>query len=298
MVRHDTECHARLVTMKPLELLFEREALPRFALPAGLSAMYGGDFGMARSRVLANFVSSVDGVVALPASAESGRIVSGDSEADRFVMALLRACADAVLIGAGTFRKAKGDLWQSENAYPGAAHLFAELRRTLGLRSQPRLVVVTASGQIDTAEPAIQDALIATTPAGEARLRGDVGASTRIVVLDSEPIRLASLLELLRAEGMGCVLTEGGPSLVGQLVKEGLVDELFLTVSPKLFGRQAGDARKPLIDGVDLAGRELELLSARRDGSHLFLRYAVAGASVHVPADERDGGSAFTTSAG
>lgn len=97
----------------------------------------------------------------------------------------------------------------------------------------------------------------------------------RVAVLDSDRIGAAQLMGRLREEGLDRVLVEGGPSLAGQLVKEGQVDELFLTVSPKLFGRTGGDGRKSLIDGVDLAGRALELLSGRRDGSHLFLRYAL-----------------------
>ncbi len=81
---------------------------------------------MVRPRVYANFVSSVDGVVALPDGGESGSVISGRNEADRFVMALLRASADAVLIGAETFRRASGDLWNADHAYPEAADLFAK----------------------------------------------------------------------------------------------------------------------------------------------------------------------------
>ena len=100
--------------MKPLERLFEREGLPCFGLPAELAAAYGGDFGLGRPELYANFVASVDGVVALPGAGESGQRVSGGDEPDRFIMGLLRAAADAVLIGAGTFRTAVGDLWHPE----------------------------------------------------------------------------------------------------------------------------------------------------------------------------------------
>jgi riboflavin biosynthesis pyrimidine reductase len=79
------------------------------------------------------------------------------------------------------------------------------------------------------------------------------------------------------------VLTEGGPSLVGQLVRERLVDELFLTTSPRLFGRKGNDGRKSLIEGVDLAGQSLQLLSVRRHESHLFLRYALEDPGSIVP---------------
>ena len=69
------------------------------------------------------------------------------------------------------------------------------------------------------------------------------------------------------------MLTEGGPTLMAQLVAERALDELFVTVSPVLFGRFPEDARKSLADGLDLGRTTLELLSARRSGAHLFLRY-------------------------
>ncbi len=261
--------------MNPIERIFERDGLPRFALPKTLMTDYGGDFGLARPRLYANFVSSVDGVVALPGVGESGGVVSGNSEPDRFVMGLLRAVADAVLIGAGTFRAGAGDHWHPETAFPSARDAFAELRQRLGLRPQPILVVVTASGDIDPAQPALGDCLLVTTAQGEARLRGHLPSGARIMVSNEGRFGGRPLLGILRAEGLQCILTEGGPSLVGQLLAEGLLDELFLTISPRLFGRQPADERKSLVDGVDLSGRSLELLSLRRHGSHLFLRYAL-----------------------
>ena len=52
--------------MNPLERCFEREGLPCFGLPDDLAAAFGGDFGLDRPELYANFVASVDGVVALP----------------------------------------------------------------------------------------------------------------------------------------------------------------------------------------------------------------------------------------
>lgn len=270
--------------MTPIERIFERDGLPHFGLPPVLAAGYGGDFGLARPRLYANFVSSVDGVVALAESGEeSGRVISGDSEPDRFVMALLRACADAVLIGAGTFRHAGGSFWRPGSVYPAAAAAFVDLRKKLGLRPNPLLVIVTASGRIDRSQPALSESLIITTPDGEAHLRGALPVGARIAVVDANPIgggahRIGgrSVMNILDAENVQAVLTEGGPSLAGVLFREGLVDELFLTTSPRLFGREANDGSKSLVEGVDLAGRALDLLGVRRHESHLFLRYAVA----------------------
>jgi riboflavin biosynthesis pyrimidine reductase len=72
-------------------------------------------------------------------------------------------------------------------------------------------------------------------------------------------------------------ITEAGPSLFGSLVDSGLVDELFLTVSPVLAGRGA-TARLGLVEGVELLPRTRvagRLRSVRTYGSHLFLRYGL-----------------------
>lgn len=263
---------SRLCAKGPLQVLFERDGLPAFDLPEPLRDCYGGRLGLAERCVYANFVASVDGVVALRTEEESGHIISGGSEADRFVMGMLRACADAVLLGAGTFRKASGHLWRAEAIYPEGAPLFAQVRESLGLPPHPPLVLVTASGEIDAGEPALRDAILVTTPAGEARLRGRLPLTTRV---RSGAIRLGELLEELRSQGYRRILTEGGPSLASELAAEGLLDELFLTRSPSLFGRLSADGRKSLVDGVDLRGRPVDLLSVRRSDSYLFLRYAI-----------------------
>jgi len=83
----------------------------------------------------------------------------------------------------------------------------------------------------------------------------------------------------LHAEGYRSILTEGGPHLFGQLLAAGLIEQLFLTLSPALAGRQRSGTQIGLVEGtsllpgIDIRGR---LLSARRSGSHLFLRYDLA----------------------
>jgi riboflavin biosynthesis pyrimidine reductase len=250
-----------------MKLLYERRGLPSFDLPERLAALYGGGLGFALPRVVANFVASVDGVVALSGAAESGGIISQGSEADHLVMGLLRACAGSVLIGAGTFRKSKG-YWDAESIHPKEAGAFAELRLRLGLPPRPLLAVVSASGDLDLTHPALQqDAVIVTTARGQSKL-----GKARAKLLIEDPLRFASVLAKLPP---GLVLCEGGPTLAGQLMGAGLLDELFLTRSPTLFGRQAGDGRKSLVEGMELPGTALELLSLRQHASYLFLRYSL-----------------------
>jgi riboflavin biosynthesis pyrimidine reductase len=189
-------------------------------------------------------------------------------------MGLLRACADVVLVGAGTFRKAAGDRFDAAAIYPAAAPLFTEARARLGLAPQPRFVVVTGSGAIDTHGPALDGATIATTDAGAVALHGRA-PNARVVSFGPGPLRVADVVARLRTEGARVVLTEGGPSLFAELVHDGAVDELFLTTAPRLFGRTPGDGRKGLTHGLDLGGRALELRSLRRHGAYLFSRYGL-----------------------
>jgi len=264
-----------------LNLLFEREEVQHLSVPLALSTTYDGALCLPRECVFANFVASLDGIVALPGETESGQIISGRNPADRFVMGLLRAAADAVLIGAGTFRKSGNHLWLPDRIYPAAAAAFADMRQQLGLRERPQFVLVSASGSIDVSEPAVDGAWIFTTPKGEAKLRPRLPSSARLTVQDSERISFVDVLGSLRAAGFARVLTEGGPSLFSQLVHEGLLDQLFLTSSPALFGRFPDDARKALADGLDLSGTTFELQSARRHGSHLFLNYVSSNAKTN-----------------
>jgi riboflavin biosynthesis pyrimidine reductase len=259
---------------RALELLFEREDLQHLTVPVALSANYDGAPCLPPECIFANFVASLDGIVALPGDTESGQIISGRNAADRFVMGILRAAADAVLIGAGTFRKSGRHLWLPDRIYPPGAAAFAEMRVQLGLSERPQFVLVSASGEIDVSQPAIDGAWIFTTPIGEAKLRHQLPANARLTVQDSERISLLEVVGSLRAAGIARLLTEGGPSLFGQLVRVRLLDQLFLTSSPALFGRLPGDDRKSLVEGIDLSRSTFELDSVRRHGSHLFLSYA------------------------
>jgi len=234
--------------------------------------------------VYANFVSSIDGIVALEAgTAPSGGIISGRNEADRFVMGLLRAFADAVLVGAGTVR-AEGPraLWTPEYIFPAATDGFRALRHSLKREGEPRLVIVSARGELDPGHRALQvGALVLTTTSSAARLRSVLPSVTEVrAVSDTDPIDVYEILQLLEADGHHRILTEGGPRLFGQMVANDQVDELFLTVSPVIAG-QKGERSFGLVHGVDFGRmpKNGRLLSARRHGSHLFLRYRLEAAA-------------------
>lgn len=271
--------------LQPLEALFEAPGLASFDLPAELAAIYGGSVGFSEPRLYANFVASIDGVVALPARFESSHLIAAGSKHDRFVMGLLRACADVVLIGAGTFRASPETRWTAEHAYPPAAALYAQLRRRRGRPPQPALAVLTGSGRIDPQHPGLgAPSLVLTSEQGAAHLGPRLPRSATVVPIgDRSPLDPAAAVETLRVRGHELILCEAGPTLFGELVGADLVDELFLTLSPVLAGHGGAGGRLSLLESEELlpgGTAALKLLTLRRTESHLFLRYRLSRATT------------------
>ena len=122
--------------MEQINTLLDRsKAQDQPVLPEGLKILYGGDLRFpaldVRPYVIGNFVSTIDGVVSFEIPGESGGgDISGFNEADRFIMGLLRAFVDAVIVGAGTLREvAPGHLWLAAYVYPEASELYARYRQ-------------------------------------------------------------------------------------------------------------------------------------------------------------------------
>jgi riboflavin biosynthesis pyrimidine reductase len=237
-----------------------------------------GPLGFGGKVVYSNFVSSLDGVVTLGSGISAGSVISGKNPADRFLMALLRACADAVVIGVGTLRATPGHLWTPAHVFPEFATELAALRSTLGRSREPRLVILSNRGELDFDHPALRGALILTTRDGAERCSGRVPRSCEVVTLGrGKAVNIKRAFAELTALGYHVVLTEGGPHVMGELVKAELVDEMFLTLSPVLAGRSR-ERRLGMVEGVELLPKIpawSRLLSARRHGDFLFLRYAL-----------------------
>ena len=247
-------------------------------MPETLEHLYG-PLGFDEPVLYSNFVMSVDGVVTLGSKPSAGSAISGRNPADRFLMGLLRACADAVLLGAGTLRSTPGHHWTPEHVFPELAESFADMRMDLGRKPRPRLVLLTSSGDVPISHPAVVGgATIVTTAAGARALAGRLPDSCDMVeVGDSGEVDLARAVGALHDRGDRVLLTEGGPHVMGELVKDELLDEAFLTVSPVLAGRDR-EPRLGMIAGVELLpgrGVRAKLVSARRHGDFLFLRYRV-----------------------
>jgi riboflavin biosynthesis pyrimidine reductase len=245
-----------------------------------LRELYGGGLDFDEPCLVANFVETVDGVVAIPDVPRSNALIAGGSEADRFVMGLLRAWADVILVGSGTMRASPAGTWQPEGVYPPTAESFAELRRRRSRPPAPTVAFVTAGGSFEPTHPALEaGAIVLTTGRAATGLRRRVPTAAEVVVVnEGEQVDLQQALVCLRERGHTSVLSEGGPTLFASLLRSGLVDQLFLTVSPLLAGREA-QSRLSLVEGVELlpgTTAALRLLSVRRRESHLFLRYGSA----------------------
>jgi riboflavin biosynthesis pyrimidine reductase len=264
--------------LEPFDVLFEADGLPTVELPPELRRVHAGDLGFEEPRLFANFVATLDGVVAIPALPNSNEVISGGSTADHFLMGVLRALADAVLIGAGVLRAAPQGTWRAEKVYPPAADAFSELRSSLGRQAAPEIAVLSGSGSIDPAHPLLETgALVLTSEAGAARLAPLVPAATTVFAIGETPVLDGrAVVSALHERGHRWILSEAGPHVFGTLLAAGAVDELFLTTSPFLAGRAGGGSRLQLVEGADLVplvdGR---LLSLRRHGDHLFARYAL-----------------------
>lgn len=250
-----------------IDLLWEEDGLPEQPLPEQLRTLYGGGIGFEAPRLYANFVQTVDGVVAIPELEKSNALVADGSAADKFVMGLLRATADAVLIGSGTMLASPRGMWRPAGVYPRAAEAFAEL-------GDPAVAVVSSGASLDANHPVLQRAVLLTTEKGAEQFAGvlpDV-----VAVNDGDWVDLRAAVDVLRERGHARILSEAGPTVFGSLLADALVDELFLTVSPVLAGRLEVGKRLGLVEGVELlpqvrrAGR---VASVRRSEDHLFLRY-------------------------
>jgi riboflavin biosynthesis pyrimidine reductase len=267
---------------------------PESALPQELRELYDGDLylhapGAARPFVIANFVSTLDGVASYAIKNYSGgSTISGSDPADRFIMGLLRASADAVMVGAGTLHDINANsLWTPESTYPDARRLYAEYRvNALHKPEYPLLAIVSGSGQLELERaifrtPAMRTVVI-TTSAGRDELtrRGAATlSSVEVHALNSSSgaITPRAILELLQSQyGVKTLLHEGGPTLFGQFLAADAVDEFFLTLSPQIAGRERDVTRPAVVQGVQFmpdSAPRFQMVSVKQQAAFLYLRY-------------------------
>ena len=207
-------------------------------------------------------------------------------------MGLLRASADAVMVGARTVHDVSPQsLWIPEYTYPEAKLLYKKYRLSILHQSEnPFVVIVSGSGRLELERAVFRTpgarTVVITTSAGRDELtrRGAMALdSVEVHALNSSSGSIAplSILRLLNLQfGIRMLLHEGGPTLFGQFLAAEAVDELFLTLSPQIAGRQ-GDAFRPaLVEGVEFVPDSapwFQLLSVKQMDEHLYLRYRRTG---------------------
>jgi riboflavin biosynthesis pyrimidine reductase len=273
---------------------FDESADEGRGLPAGFRAVYGSDWRLpekASPYVYSNFVLSRDGRVSFNEPGHlSGVDVSGFSVHDRWLMGLLRARADAILMGDNTLRIEPEHIWTAEYIFPDDADAFASLRRAEGRAPMPLQVFLSLEGDIDVDAAAIfshSDAhvVLATTTRGAARARTFPATEARVDVLDlgSAVVDVRALLEMLRdTYGVATVLCEGGPRAYGSLLASGCLDDEFLTLSPVVVGSAPNAPRPGLVEGVAFPATshpQSRPLSLHRAGDLFFLRSRYSFAS-------------------
>jgi riboflavin-specific deaminase-like protein len=216
--------------------------------------------------------------------ATANRAVSSfGSRHDQDHLLALRATADAVMAGARTV-----DL-NSINMGPGPAR-YRALRRRRGLAEFNLRIIVSRTGSVNPNAEVFRRRfspiiILATRSAGKRRLARLRAVADAVEVCGASAIDFPRALRWLReAWGIKRLLCEGGGELNDALFRSGLVDELHLTVCPKVFG---GRAAPTIADGLGAAtlsqATQLELRSARRRGAEMFLVYRVLKACSHPP---------------
>jgi riboflavin biosynthesis pyrimidine reductase len=276
--------------LAPLGSLYEVERGSDLPLPPELATLYGRlQFPphAGRPNVMGNFVSTLDGVVTLNMPSQSGGgPISGFNPHDHLVMGLLRAVADAVIVGAGTLRAVPQHRWTAAYVAPAYASAYQELRTRLGKPEPPLNVIVTARGAVSLDLPVFQSGevpvLLVTTTQGEERIRAQhVPAAVQIAgVQRAGSLSPQAIIQAVcGVRPCQVILVEGGPQLLGDFLAGHFLDELFLTLAPQIAGRDTSIERPGLVTGRRFAPEHPlwgTLVSVKRGGSHLFLRYAFA----------------------
>jgi riboflavin-specific deaminase-like protein len=224
-----------------------------------------------RPVVFINMAMTADGKIAT-----ANRVVSSfGSKRDQEHLYELRATADAVMAGARTLDSNKIKLG------PGGER-FRRLRLRNGLAEFNLRVVVSGSGTIDPHAAIFRHrfspiVVLTSERASRTKLKRLRSLSDEVYVSGRERIDFRDALRHLGTQwNVTRLLCEGGGELNAALLEAGLVDELHLTVCPKVFG---GRVAPTIAEGrgakVLREATRLELKSSARVDDELFLVYRV-----------------------
>jgi riboflavin biosynthesis pyrimidine reductase len=199
-----------------------------------------------RPYILINMVATIDGKTVSGERDEP--VMDLGSAIDHATLRKLERRAGAVLVGAGTVR-ATPKMW-----YPQGVRVF----------------IVSRSLDLPWTARVFQDGSVAgiITPA-----RDGVPPGLKTIPVSAEDSLAQPLRELRTEYGVSTLLCEGGSELNSALLREDLVDEIFLTVAPKI---KLGRTVPTLAGGEPLPRSALlkfGLMSCRPVEDEVFLRY-------------------------
>jgi len=210
-----------------------------------------------RPLVAMNFVATADGRATI-----EGRSGPIGSDTDTAMLVGLRNRCDALMVGAGTMRVEQyGRLVTRDET--------RERRESIGLPPEPLMVLVSGRLDLPWGAPLFTEGgevLIFTASEAEPPQT----ESSVEVVRHEGAVDLTEAVRYLRRErGVRALLSEGGPHLHAQMQADGLVDDLFLTIAPKLSGGEAPRITEGSLPRVS----ELELAWLLEEDGELFARY-------------------------
>ncbi|MBA2272452.1 MAG: RibD family protein [Actinobacteria bacterium] len=272
----------------PFESLIETPPEAGAALPPEFKAIFGGPWtippaGGDRPYVYINFATSRDGRVSFSMPGHSGGgDVTGFNAHDRWLMGLLRARADAILMGDNTLRTEPEHLWTPGHIFPEDEDAFNELHAAEKRRSPTLLVFLSLKGDIPSDAAVFGEdveVVIATTHLGAETAHKLKSATAQVDVLElgDDGVDIVRLMTMLRSDyGVERLLCEGGPRVYGSLLAAGQVDDEFIALCPIMIGDSPDGPHCPsLVEGVRFApGRapQSRIVGLRRADNHLFLR--------------------------
>jgi riboflavin-specific deaminase-like protein len=205
----------------------------------------------------------------------NGAVSSFGSRRDHDHLLELRATADAVIDGART-----ADM-NPINMGPGPAK-YRRLRLRRGLAEFNLRVIVSGSGTVNPRAEVFRRGfspiiILTTRRATASRLKKLRAVATQVKICGATEIDFPRALRWLRQQwGIKRLLCEGGGALNDALFRAGLVNELHLTVCPRVFG---GRTAPTIADGLGAGSlaqaTRLELASAQRRRDEMFLVYRV-----------------------
>jgi riboflavin-specific deaminase-like protein len=204
-----------------------------------------------------NFVATIDGRATI-----AGRSGPIGSETDTAMLAGLRTRFDAVMIGAGTMRVERyGRLVSKPET--------RERRERDGLAPEPLMVLVSGRLDLPWDAPLFSEGgevLVFTSSETEPP---ETESSVEVVRHPGAVNLVEAMRHLRRERGVRALLSEGGPHLHEQMQADGLVDDLFLTIAPKLSGGEAPRIIEGPLPGVV----DLRLAWLLEEDGELFARY-------------------------